>query len=377
MASNTFVSIQGNGADTTNFVILMLDLLAVVFLGVGLAAFFLARSRQIHPHKVVSTRSRIDTTHQSYTHNMHLIVLTTVVILLLLVWLGASIMPAVGSIGRQTNLLVPSAPARPRITPTRSSSQLSLVTPGFLTVGSDTSFPPEIYLDPQNHQSAGFDVDLMNALAQQMHLQVRIVPTMFNDLINALHTSKLDVVISAYALTPDVLRSVQAVPYLQPADVLLVRKGNPMLGFTMLTDLCGHIIGVQGGTTEDTKLKNANSLCAQDPIVLSELSDADAVGEALVQGRVDATFQDSPASSYYLKKYPGRIQLDGPRLPASQEGILVRSTDTALFNAIQMAYKQIGQNGTYSKLLKVWQLTNDGIPVRAQPTLEVHRRNPS
>ena len=46
-----------------------------------------------------------------------------------------------------------------------------LITPGVLTVGSDTTYPPQEYIDPTTNKATGFDVDLITAIAQRMGLQ--------------------------------------------------------------------------------------------------------------------------------------------------------------------------------------------------------------
>src|SRR5579863_7196764 len=50
-----------------------------------------------------------------------------------------------------------------------------LITPGVLTVGSDTTYPPQEYIDTTTNKAAGFDVDLITAIAQRMGLQAKIV----------------------------------------------------------------------------------------------------------------------------------------------------------------------------------------------------------
>src|SRR6266704_764342 len=55
-----------------------------------------------------------------------------------------------------------------------------LLTSGVLTVGSDTTYPPQEYIDNTTHQAAGFDIDLITAVAQQMGLKAKIVTISFD-----------------------------------------------------------------------------------------------------------------------------------------------------------------------------------------------------
>jgi len=91
-------------------------------------------------------------------------------------------------------------------------SPTDLLTPGVLTVGSDTTYPPQEYIDPSTHKAAGFDVDLITAIAQRMGLQAKIVSTRFDTIIDDLVAKHFDVVISAVTITPDRQKKVDFVP---------------------------------------------------------------------------------------------------------------------------------------------------------------------
>src|SRR5260370_6647335 len=56
-------------------------------------------------------------------------------------------------------------PATPTVAPPSD-----LITPGTLTVGSDTTYPPQEFVDPTTGRATGFDIDLITAMAQQMGL---------------------------------------------------------------------------------------------------------------------------------------------------------------------------------------------------------------
>ena len=52
-------------------------------------------------------------------------------------------------------------PQTPTVTPPND-----LITPGTLTVGSDTTYPPQEFVDTTTGQATGFDIDLITAMAQ-------------------------------------------------------------------------------------------------------------------------------------------------------------------------------------------------------------------
>jgi polar amino acid transport system substrate-binding protein len=330
----------------------IMEILALSFLIVGIIAFFLSRRGQnggisvgaltLSPSKVASNRG---------LHIAPVIRVGVPAIVLLLVLFGERIMPSI---------IGPPQLPKPIVTMSLSSD---LVARGELLVGTDTSYPPQTYLDPNTEQPTGFDIELISAIASHMGLRVKIVTVRSNDLIDDLKSRKLDVVISAYAITDRIKHLVQSIPYLNIADIVLVRYNNPnSLKFAKLTDLCGHTVGVQMNTTEDEILKNVNEQCGGGtPINIVELPDADAVGEALSNGQVEASYQDSPTVSYYDQKYVGEFMQLGPMTHSIQEGILIRRGDTTMLSAVNAAFQMLIMDDRYSVLLSQWNMSNDGL----------------
>src|SRR3989440_8846641 len=113
-------------------------------------------------------------------------------------------------------------PKTPTVTPPND-----LITPGTLTVGSDTTYPPLEYIDTATNKATGFDVDLITAVAKNMGLQVNVVTTKFDTLIDDLSNKRFDVVISDLSVTPERQKKVAFVPYFNAGESLLVLAGNP------------------------------------------------------------------------------------------------------------------------------------------------------
>src|SRR5229473_2757414 len=89
-------------------------------------------------------------------------------------------------------------PATPTVAP-----PTDLITSGVLTVGSDTTYPPQEYIDTATGHATGFDVDLITAIAQRMGLRANVVTTGFDTIIDSLVAKRFDVVISAVSVTPE------------------------------------------------------------------------------------------------------------------------------------------------------------------------------
>ena len=120
---------------------------------------------------------------------------------------------------------VTSPPANPAKSAVAAPNDL--ITPGVLTVGSDTTYPPQEYIDIATHKATGFDVDLITAIAQRMGLQAKIVTTKFDTIIDDLVAKRFDVVISAVTFTSERQKKVDFLPYFNAGESLLVQSGNP------------------------------------------------------------------------------------------------------------------------------------------------------
>jgi polar amino acid transport system substrate-binding protein len=249
-------------------------------------------------------------------------------------------------------------PATPTVAPPSD-----LITPGTLTVGSDTTYPPQEYIDTATNQATGFDVDLITAIGQRMGLQTKVVTTSFDTIINSLVAKRFDVVISAVSVTPERQKKVDFVPYFNAGESLLVKIGNPS-NIKSTADLCGQKVGVQNGTIEQTDLNTANDACkkaGKSAIEITALTNQTDVIQLLASGRVVATYQDSPVTDYFNKQHPGQFAVGGSVVNAGIEGIVVRKDDSAMFNAIQTAFNQLKADGTYNSLIQKWGLTNEAI----------------
>jgi polar amino acid transport system substrate-binding protein len=268
-------------------------------------------------------------------------------------------------------LLLAACGSTPSTTTGTGSPSLDLKTQGVLTVGSDTTYPPQEYIDTATNKAAGFDVDLITAVAKNMGLQVNVVTTKFDTIIDDLSNKRFDVVISAVSITPERQKKVAFVPYFNAGESLLVASGNPK-NIKSLTDLCGQNVGVQTGTIEQTDLQTASGACkkaGKPEIKMVVLQDQTAVIQTLANQRVVATFQDSPVTDYYNKQNPGKFAVGGSVVNAGLEGIAVRKSDTAMFNAVKNAFTKAKSDGTYSQLIQKWGLTNEAISMVDRRTL--------
>ena len=107
---------------------------------------------------------------------------------------------------------------------TVATADLPLLKPGTLTVGSDIPYPPFEQGDPPDYE--GFDIDLINAIADKMGLETSIQDKPFNLLLSG-GGGQFDMAIAATTITAERAKKVDFTdPYYNASQGLLVPSGS-------------------------------------------------------------------------------------------------------------------------------------------------------
>lgn len=230
----------------------------------------------------------------------------------------------------------------------------SVTSAGTLVVGSDTSYAPAEYLDEDGTTPIGYDVDLAAALGAVLGIEVDVQSADFTGIIPAIG-SKYDVGISSFTITAERMEQVNMIQYFQAGESFAVQAGNP--GEVDPEDICGKVVGVQTGTWEDDLLTEAIDACAADgkpaPEPLRYESQAD-VTTALIGGKADLMWADSPVIAYAIAQSDGKLEPLGEVRQISPQGVVVSKDDAALTEALQKALQKLIDDGTYLEILEAW-----------------------
>jgi polar amino acid transport system substrate-binding protein len=223
---------------------------------------------------------------------------------------------------------------------TGGGEDLGLIQEGVLTVGTDTPFPPFEIGQPPN--ISGYDIDVMNAVAEQLGITPEYTDTAFDTIFRDVAAGQFDTAAAASTITPGRQNTVNfSDPYYEAQQALLVPEGSDIAS---VDDLGGAIVGAQDGTTGE--------VYANDETDASEVrgfpEGPDAIS-AMVTGQVDAVIIDQPVAVDAVDKQGGMEVVEEI---ATNElyGFAVSKENPELLDAMNGALQTLKDDGTIADL---------------------------
>jgi lysine-arginine-ornithine-binding protein len=222
-----------------------------------------------------------------------------------------------------------------------------------LRVATEGTYKPWSFKDADG-KLQGFDVDIANALCDDMHVKCDIVAQSWDGIIPGLQASRYDAIIASMSMTPERRKQVLFTnKYKEVISSFIVRKGT--ISDVTPEGLKGKRIGVQCGSSQDQWLTASGydktaTVVRYDDTRQPELD--------LISGRVDtivgnkATF----ASDFFRRPDSKDYTFVGPDLKGGVLGegaaIAVRLNDKELCDRLNKALSDIVANGTYDRIRK-------------------------
>ncbi len=210
---------------------------------------------------------------------------------------------------------------------------------------TDATFPPMEFVE--NNKYTGFDIELVEAIGQQLKRPIEWTNVDFKGLIPSLTSKRADIAVSGIYITPERAQVVNfANSYLAGGLVAMVKDNNTTI--KTLDDLKGKRISVQIGTKSVQWLRD-NIPSAQ----LVEVEKNQQMFNLVDIGRVDAAVTGKPAAFQYART-KGGVKILPNQLTTEEYGIAVRKDLPDVSKDINEALAQLKANGTYDKLVKKW-----------------------
>lgn len=228
------------------------------------------------------------------------------------------------------------------------AAELELVTPGTLTVCTETPFYPMEFVDASHPTGYnGFDIELSAAIADELGLAIVVKDIPF-DLITsgvAFESNDCDMGAASITIRPDREEDIDfSTPYFLSEQSLLVSVSS---GITSLEETAGREIAVQTGTTGHYFAEDEGP----EGIIIVEYPDADSPWLALEGGQVDGFMSDLVATQAWSAT---RSEFTIVETFSPEEYGLATKDSPNLLAAINAALAKFKSDGTYQQIFDEW-----------------------
>ena len=209
----------------------------------------------------------------------------------------------------------------------------------------EATYAPFEFMD-ENNQIQGFDVDLANALCEEMKAKCTFHNQAFDSLIPALKFKRYDAAISAMDITDARLKQVNfSNAYYDNSAAFISIEGK----VADQAALEGKRVGVQNGSTHQSYL--LEQMTGVTAVPYSSYQDAFI---DMKNGRIDSVFGDTAVVAEWFKKqdnltYVGD-QVTNQEYFGNGFGIAVKKSNQELVDQLNVALAAVKANGEYDEI---------------------------
>ena len=219
---------------------------------------------------------------------------------------------------------------------------------GDLIVATNAEFKPYEYIE--NNQIIGIDMDIMQAVCDELGMNLVIENMAFDSILPAIQSGKAAVGAAGMTVTEDRKKNVDfSDSYTTSKQVIIVNdEKSPVSNnaITSVDDLLGKNIGVQLGTTGDTF---ATDYEKDGTANLERYTKAADAIQALNQNKIDCVIIDEqPALSFVALN--SNLAILEEEFAVEEYALCVKKGNTELLNKINEALKKLKADGTLDKI---------------------------
>ncbi|NDV13751.1 basic amino acid ABC transporter substrate-binding protein [Crenobacter caeni] len=233
-------------------------------------------------------------------------------------------------------------------TPGAASAPQAAAEEKVYVVGSDAAYAPFEYQNEKG-EVVGFDVDVLNAVADKGGFKVKVVNTPWEGIFATLDQGDRDIIVSSVTITDERKQSMDfSEPYFEARQLIATGKGGEAI--KSFQDLKGKKVAVQTGTTGDEVVQKLLGKTSPDikrfeslPLAIKELEN----------GGVQAVVGDNGVVANYVTNNPQanlRMVEDTQSFQPEFYGMAVKKGNQELLDKLNKGIQAIKADGTYDKI---------------------------
>jgi len=218
-----------------------------------------------------------------------------------------------------------------------------------IRVGMSGGYFPFTFVKQDKLQ--GFEVDVLNAVAEETGDEVEFVTMSFSGLIGALESNRIDTIANQISITPErEARFAFSQPYVIDGAQVVVKKGNET-EITGPESLKGRTVAVNLGSNFEALLRE---LPYADEIDIKTYESN--LEQETALGRVDAFVMDRVSATQVIKETPLPLALAGKPFSELRNALPFRNDEEgkALRDRVNAAIATLKENGKLTEISQKW-----------------------
>lgn len=220
---------------------------------------------------------------------------------------------------------------------------------GTVRVGIRFDNPPLSFIDDEGNW-VGFDVDLANALVDELGLEIEQVRVDETTRISFLQEDKIDMAVASMNHTRAREEAVDfSITYFWDNQSFLVRKGT----YSHIDELMGQKVAANAGSSAIPSWQAYSSQAGGPAPEIVEFTDKLAAVQALRDGAVEGYTEDNITLLALAAGDPNLELLPGGHNPV-QFGIGLPENDSEWRDAVNVALQELWKDGTYQEIYDKW-----------------------
>jgi polar amino acid transport system substrate-binding protein len=216
-----------------------------------------------------------------------------------------------------------------------------------IRIATDATWPPFEFVDEGTKEIKGFDIDLINAIAEKEDLDIEIMNVAWDPLLAGVAQCQYDAAISSVSITEDRKKEMLfSDPYFQVGQLVTVSIDNTDIKGK--DDLADKKAGAQIGTTGSFAIEDI------DGATLKTYDDIGLAFQDLINGVIDAVVSDNPLAYEYIGKNPDKLKSVGEVFTSEDIGIAVCKDNTDLLAKLNSGLRAVMAEGLIEELIDKW-----------------------
>lgn len=221
-----------------------------------------------------------------------------------------------------------------------------------LVVGLDDAFAPMGFRDADG-KLVGFDIDLANAVAKEMGVEIEFKPIDWNAKEMELNSNLIDCVWNGMSITPDRLENMTLTDKYLNNKIVVMALASSGVEVKSEADLANLKIGTQVDSSA-LKMMQANDAYESFKANISEYDTYDTAIMDLKAGRVDVIVVDQVLGEYTNKNLGGEMKECEFAFGDDYYVIGCKKDNTELRDKLNAAIKTLVDNGEAAKISEKW-----------------------